>query len=352
MKYTSQENKLIDKIKAAIHDVTPGVTARAYYMGRLVCDISVGQTYPYYDLASMTKVIFTQQAMMEAFDQGKWTFETKVKDILPDFKHENMLITELMTHTSGLEWWKPFYQTIDLEKPWEKKREWIYQQINNSSVNKTGKAVYSDLGAILQGFILEKLNDKNILDIWLALKQKYYPTTMLDFHVENKPTLPSEQYAPTEDCPWRKKIMRGEVHDENTYSFGGISTHSGLFGSIEDVSAFGLNVRSQLQGIARYKVRQKTAQLFAARALPVEVGDWAMGYMMPSPENSSCGPHFSVLSIGHTGFTGTSFWYDPRNDLLVLLLSNRVHYGRDNKGFIALRPKIHSWIFETLKRTV
>ncbi len=352
MKYTSQENKLIDKIKEAIHDVTPGVTARAYYMGRLVCDISVGQTYPYYDLASMTKVIFTQQAMMEAFDQGRWHLETKVKDILPDFKHEGVLIAELLTHTSGLEWWLPFYQTIEVEKTWQQKRSWIYDQINNSKINKTDKAVYSDLNAILLGFILEKLNEKNIYDVWLALKEKYYPATTLDFHLENKTKLPLQQFAPTEDCAWRKRIMRGEVHDENTFSFGGISTHSGLFGSIEDVSAFGLTVRSQLQGIARYSVRQKTAQLFATRALPVEVGDWAMGYMMPSNENPSCGPHFSVLSIGHTGFTGTSFWYDPRNDLLVLILSNRVHYGRDNQGFKALRPKIHSWIFETLKRTV
>lgn len=352
MKYTSQENKLIEKIKAAIPDVTPGVTARAYYMGRLVCDISVGQTYPYYDLASITKVIFTQQAMMEAFDQGRWNLETKVVDILPDFKHKDTRITELLTHTSGLEWWLPLYKTIDLEKTWLEKRPWIYDQINNSKINKTGKAVYSDLNAILLGFILEKLSEKNIYEVWTTLKEKYYPSTTLDFHLENKTNLPLEQFAPTEDCAWRKKIMRGEVHDENTYGFGGISTHSGLFGSIEDVSAFGLTLRSQLQGIARYNVRQKTAQQFAARAIPTEVGDWAMGYMMPSTINPSCGPHFSVLSIGHTGFTGTSFWYDPRNDLLVLVLSNRVHYGRDNQGFKALRPKIHSWIFETLKRTV
>ncbi|MGZ3692576.1 MAG: serine hydrolase, partial [Pseudobdellovibrio sp.] len=143
MKYSSKETKLIEKIKQAIPDVTPGVTARAYHVGRLVCDISVGQTYPYYDLASLTKVIFTQQAMMDAFDQGKWNFQTKVKDLLPDYKHET-LIKELLTHTSGLEWWMPFYEQIDLKLPWQEKRSWIYKQINNSKVNQTGKAVYSD----------------------------------------------------------------------------------------------------------------------------------------------------------------------------------------------------------------
>jgi len=349
MKYTSKENQLIEKIKQAIPDVTPGVVARAYHIGRLVCDISVGQTYPRYDLASMTKVIFTQQAMMEAFDQGKWNFNTKVSEILPEYKHDT-LITELLTHTSGLEWWVPFYKEINLDLAWNEKRPWIFKQINNSKINKTGKSVYSDLGVILLGFILEKLSEKDLHQTWLALRDKFYPGTTLEFHLENKTSIPREQFAPTEDCPWRKRILRAEVHDENTWSFGGISTHSGLFGTIEDVSSFGLNVRSQLQGIARYSVRQKTAQLFAQRAVPLDVGDWAMGYMMPSLNSASCGPHFSVLSIGHTGFTGTSFWYDPRNDLLVLVLSNRVHYGRDNKGFITLRPQIHSWIYESLKR--
>lgn len=349
MKYTSKETQLIEKIKQAIPDVTPGVTARAYHVGRLVCDISVGQTYPYYDLASTTKVIFTQQCMMEAFDQGKWNFSTKVRDIIPEFKHDT-LITELMTHTSGLEWWVPFYKEINLELPWQEKRSWIFNQINNSNVNKTGKSVYSDLGVILLGFVMERLREKNLHEVWVDIKNKYYPNTTMEFHLENKTNLAKEHFAPTEDCPWRKKVVRAEVHDENTWSFGGISTHSGLFGSIEDVSTFGLNVRSQLQGIARYSVRQKTAQLFAQRAVPVDVGDWAMGYMMPSLNGASCGPHFSVLSIGHTGFTGTSFWYDPRNDLLVLILSNRVHYGRENKGFVSLRPQIHSWIYESLKR--
>ncbi|MEK6629057.1 MAG: serine hydrolase [Bdellovibrionota bacterium] len=351
MKYSSQENKLIEKIKLAIPDVTPGVSARAYHLGRMVCDINVGHTYPYYDLSSLTKIIFTQQAIMEAFDGGMWTLNTKITDVLPDFKHD-IYIKDLLTHTSGLEWWLPLYKDIQLELPWEEKRSWIYNQINNSVVKKTERSIYSDLGIIILGFILEKLYKKNILQIWLDLKERNYASTTFDFHIENKTDIPIERFAPTEDCVWRKKIMRGEVHDENTWSFGGISTHSGLFGSIEDVSAFGLNVRSQLQGIARYSVRQKTAQLFASRAIPTEVGDWTLGYMMPSAGSSSCGPHFSVRSIGHTGFTGTSCWYDPRNDLLVIILSNRVHYGRENKEFIKLRPQIHSWICESLKRTI
>ena len=349
MKYSSQEARLVEKIKNAIPDVTPGVVARAYHVGRLVCDVSVGQTYPYYDLASLTKIIYTQQAMMEAYDKGLWQMESKVKDFLEDFKHDTT-IRELLTHTSGLEWWMPFFKSINLDLPWQEKRSWIYKTINESKINKTGKSVYSDLGFILLGFVLEKIYQKNVLELWEDIKMRYYPATTLEYHVENKTQIPVERFAPTEDCPWRKRILKTEVHDENTWSFGGVSTHAGLFGSIEDVSAVGLNLRSQIQGIARYSIRQKTAQLFAQRAVPAEVGDWALGYMMPSISGASCGPHFSVLSVGHTGFTGTSCWYDPRNDLLVVILSNRVHYGRENKGFISLRPQIHSWIYESLKR--
>ncbi len=352
MKYSSQENKLAEQIKAAIPDVTPGVCVRAYHVGRLVCDISVGQTYPYYDLSSLTKVIFTQQAVMEAFDKGLLTLTSKVGDFLSDFPHKEITVMQLLSHTSGLVWWKPFYLDLKLDSSWLEKRAAVYDQLKRSEINSGDKAVYSDLGFLLLGFILEAIHKKNLLEIWLDFKARYYPNTTLNFHLDNKTEIPTQQFAPTENCLWRKKVMRAEVHDENAWAMGGISTHAGLFGSIEDVSAFGLNVRSQLQGIARYQVRQKTAQLFAARAIPVETGDWALGYMMPTLDGASCGPHFSILSIGHTGFTGTSFWYDPRHDLLVLILSNRVQYGRENKAFVKLRPQIHSWIFESLKRTI
>lgn len=357
MKHSSLEKALIAKLEVAIKDVTPGVMVRAYYGGRLACDIAVGHTYPYYDLASLTKVIFTQQAMMQAFDQGHWTMNSKVKDILPDFFHSEMTIASLLSHTSGFDWWRPFYKEIDLNQSIEQKRKWLYKQLNQDSAlipedKFNGKALYSDLGFMTLGFILEKLTQKDLHSIWQDIKKEYYYTTNLDFNLENKPLYDLSQYAPTEECRFRNKVMRGEVHDENTWALGGISTHAGLFGSIDDVATFGLNVRSQLMGIARYKVRQKTAQLFAQRAIPSEIGDWALGYTMPSVENASCGPHFSIHSIGHTGFTGTSFWYDPRHDLLVLALSNRVNYGRDNRAYVQLRPQIHTWIFEAIKRAV
>jgi CubicO group peptidase (beta-lactamase class C family) len=352
MRHNSIERALIEKLQTAIQDVTPGVVVRAYHHGRMICDVQVGETYPIYDLASLTKVIFTQQKMMQAFDQGHWNLETKVKEILPDFAFEQIKVTELLTHTSGLDWWKPFYKDVPKDETWQSKRLWLFNEINKTELKQTGKAVYSDLGFMTLGFLLEAFYKKDLHQVWQDAQNDFYPTTSLDFHINNLPLNDVAEYAPTEECKYRHKVMRGEVHDENTWALGGISSHAGLFGSIDDVAAFGLNLRSQLHGIARYKIKQKTAQLFAARAIDQEVGDWAMGYMMPSAENASCGPHFSIHSIGHTGFTGTSTWYDPRQDLLVIALSNRVNYGRENRGYVHLRPKIHSWIYESINRVI
>ena len=348
MRFTHREHQLAAGILAALPGVTPGVVLRAYHRGQLVHDIRVGETYPVYDLASLTKLIFTQQAMMQAFDLGQWNLRTTVASILEDFPDQRVEIRELLTHSSGIEWWKPFYLAVDPALPWREKRVWLYQQLKQADFKRTGKSVYSDLGFMLLGFILERLGNTSLLELWATIKSGVYPQTALEFHVDNKTSISLDQFAPTEDCPWRKKLLRGEVHDENTFALGGISSHAGLFGGIEDISAFGLNLRAQLLGTANHYVRQETAQLFARRAVPHETGDWALGSMLPSHEGASCGSHFSSASIGHTGFTGTSVWYDPQRDLLVLMLSNRVRYGRDNKAFLQLRPKIHDWIVESL----
>lgn len=349
MRYTSFEKSIHEKISQAIPDVTPGVMVRAYHVGRLICDLSVGSTQPYYDLASLTKLVFTQQAMMSAFDKNLWTLESRVIEFLPNFFDPQMKITSLLSHTSGFDWWKPFYKDLNTNEVvvWSEKRSKIFDLINTkNNMAPNDKAVYSDLGFITLGFILEKIYQKNLLDVWIDVKEKYYPHSTFDFSVNNIPQFEENLYAPTEYCPLRKKVLRGVVHDENTWAFGGISSHAGLFGSIDDIASYGLMVRSQLQGIANYSVRQKNAQLFATRAIPESVGDWALGYMTPSAVSPSCGSSFSKSSIGHTGFTGTSFWYDIKNDLVVVILSNRVNYGRENKAYIQLRPQIHNWVYE------
>ena len=374
MKFTTLEKVLIDKIKPAILDVTTGVHIKAYQGGRLACDVTVGETYPVYDLASLTKIIFNQQKFMHAYDQGLWNFETTVQKVRDDFFDDKILIRDMMTHTAGLEWWKPFYKelwpdgTNTTGIDWREQRQKMWKILNTKSsyaanrediktvnpINNSEvyKSVYSDLDVLSMSFVLEQMFNKNLIDVWENMKDEFYPNSTFHFNPNNKPTQELKLYAPTEHCPYRKKTVRGEVHDENTWALGGVSNHAGLFGTADDVATYGLLVRSQILGIAKYKIRQKTAQLFAQRAITVEQGDWALGYMLPSPDVASCGNLFSIHSIGHTGFTGTSMWYDQRRDLLVVILSNRLNYGRENQRYVKLRPQIHTWIYEATERNL
>ena len=351
MKYSVLEKNLITQLQERIRDTTPGVMVRAYQSGRIICDVAVGNTAAYYDLASLTKIIFAQQAMMYCYEIGKWTFETKVSDVLSWFPQRETKITELLTHSSGLAWWMPFYQELDLSQSTEQRHEQLRQILAKQKLEKKESAVYSDLGFMVLSYILEAFFDKPLLAVWNEIKDKFYQGTTLEFHPENKTATKLSLFAPTEECSVRRKLIQGEVHDLNCWAMGGVSTHAGLFGSIDDVGWYSLQIRSQMMGIARYQIRQKTAQLFAKRALPEGKGDWAMGYMMPTPGSASCGSYFSLDSIGHTGFTGTSVWYDPKMDISVIILSNRVLYGAENKAFARLRPEIHNWIVENYRRS-
>ncbi|MFP5520752.1 MAG: serine hydrolase domain-containing protein [Bdellovibrionia bacterium] len=352
MKYTALENNLLSQLAPAIVDVTPGIIVRAYHAGRLICDVNAGHVYPYYDLASLTKIVFTTQAMMQAFEEAKWNLETKVQSLLNWYPHGETKILELLNHTSGLVWWMPFFQEINSELSMLERRAQLKEMLKQAPYNaERNKAVYSDAGFMILGFLLEEMYQKPLWDVWSDLKNKFYLGTTLDFHLNNQAPFKKALYAPTEECPWRKKLVQGEVHDENTWALGGVSTHAGLFGSVDDLGWYLLNLRSQLHGIARYQIRQKTTQLFVKRSITPSVGDWAIGFMMPTAGQASCGKYMSVESIGHTGFTGTSLWYDPKMDLGIIVLSNRVLYGRENKSFVALRPKIHDWLIEGFRRS-
>jgi CubicO group peptidase (beta-lactamase class C family) len=351
MKHSVFEERLIRQIKEKLPGAAPGVLVQVYQNGRKVCDVSVGDTYAYYDLASLTKIIFTTQAMMRAFSEGRWNVQTKVKDIISWFPHENILITQILNHSSGLQWWAPFYKDLDLHLTLQDRWKKLQNMISSLPLDKRPVSVYSDLGFMTLAYVLCELYQKPLLEIWSEIKDAFYPRLSFEFHQDNKPKFPTRYYAQTEKCPWRGRVMQGEVHDENAWALNGVSTHAGLFGSVDDVGWFGLFIRGQLQGISRTVIKQKTAQLFATRSLPLGQGDWALGYMMPTRGQSSSGDHFSPYSIGHTGFTGTSFWYDPAQDLIVVILSNRLAFGREIEEFKKLRPMIHNWIVEGLRRS-
>lgn len=352
MRQSLLEQRLFKRIEAALPGVAPGVQLQVHQQGRKVVDIAVGDTFPYYDFASLTKIIFTVPAMMLAYEEGLWNFDTTIKYCWPEFPHPQVRLSQCLTHSSGAPWWYHFYKELDLQSDEAERRRWVKEKIATLEWQPQDVSVYSDVGIISLGFCLENLFQRNLAEIWKLLKERLFTgLATLDFHYSNSMSEPQRFYAPTERCPWRGRLIQGEVHDENCWAMGGVSTHAGLFGSIDDLSWYGLFLRSQLLGHSRTLIKSKTVKTFANRARPLGKGDWAMGFMMPTPGGASCGEHFSPYAIGHTGFTGTSLWYDPTADLVVAILSNRVLLGRELDSFAKiLRPSIHNWVVEELRR--
>ena len=335
---------------------------QAFRSGKKILDIEAGRTHRIYDWASVT-IVHTTTALMLKHDQKILRLNDPIHRWVPWFPEESTWqVRDLLSHSAGLTWWYPFYKQMvkktgprtSPEQAWE-----IFQGILRRRVladfKKQGpeslkrhavKSVYSDLDYFLLGIVLESVSGTTLYTVWSELNDRL-GLRDTDYHRGNRCPKEHRDVAPTEDCAWRGKILRGEVHDQNTWALKGVAPHAGLFGPIDDLSRWGLMLRSAMCGKAvRGFPSAETVRLFTKRAIPRARGDWAYGFMLPSKEGASSGPLFSMDTVGHTGFTGTSLWYDPKRDLLVTILSNRIHPTVENIEIRKLRPLIHTWIAE------
>lgn len=350
MRFSQAENKIREKIESVYREATPGLQLQVYLEGQKAVSLQVGETFAYYDLASLTKIIFSVQGMMWAFEQGKWKPETKVQEILPWYPHQTTKIIELLNHSSGLPWWLDFYRQMDQGLTTAQKWNQALELIRQTELASSSQSVYSDVGFMVLGALMESFFDRPLFEVWNLLSETFYERSELHFNLNNIPQKKVSLYAPTERCPWRGKLLQGEVHDDNAWALGGVAPHAGLFGSIDDVGWYLLGLRSLMRNFAHQHLKPKTVKYFTSRARPDGKGDWALGFMLASREGSTSGRYFSPVSVGHTGFTGTSLWYDPERDLGIILLSNRVYFGREVEEFKKIRPQIHNWVMEELRK--
>lgn len=287
-----------------------------------------------YDLASLTKVVATTTMAMILVDEGRLELDTPVQHLLPGFVGENkekVTIRHLLTHSSGLPAWAPLYETL------EGKETYVDSIQAMSLAYEPGtQAVYSDLGVILLGAILEKTAGEP-LDTFIR-RRVFEPLGM-----ENTLFLPPPEWcgkiAPTEFDSTRGRFIHGEVHDENARALGGVAPHAGLFSTAGDLARFAQMVlnRGILDGTRI--ISEETVERFTRRA-GVPNSTRAIGWDTKSAEGSSAGDLFSPTSFGHTGFTGTSLWIDPERRLFVILLTNRVLPTRDNQLIREARPAV------------
>lgn len=359
---SSLELRFLERLGDQWQDATPGFSLQAYHKGKKVADVEVGDTYRFYDLASLTKLIFTTSAYMLLLDQKRLQLDQPIARWIEAIPVKSTITArQLLSHSAGMTWWYPFFEELAVtarrvrspEAAWDKFLEIFLPQVQHDIVAQKGrvyrgKSNYSDVDFFLLGLLLTQITSKNLFTNWQFVQERL-ALRDIDFHPMNRPVHARNQYAPTESCPWRRKTLRGEVHDDNAWTLKGVAPHAGLFGTIDAVSNWGLQLRRAVHGKAtRHFASPATTRLFTRRAIPVRRGDWALGFMLPTKGEASCGKYFSSQSIGHTGFTGTSIWFDPRRDLLLTILSNRVYPSRENNQFKFLRPLLHDWIVEEL----
>jgi CubicO group peptidase (beta-lactamase class C family) len=272
----------------------------------------------FFDLASLTKVLSTLPAILKLVDGGEIRFDDKIGRFFSNAgwfqtpSIADVTVAQLLTHSSGLPAWRPIFATVS-------SRQTALANVLQSSLgHPPGSYVYSDLGFILLGALIERVS---------GLRQDVFVREQL-FGPMGLGTL---QYGPisdvpiaaTEDCGWRNVLLEGVVHDENAHVMDGVAGHAGLFGTAADIARF---AQMYLQQDARLGA---PALLDLARREQVTTSDTRRGLGWQLKSATSCaGEYASRSSFGHTGFTGTSLWLDPEQGWFAVLLSNRVHPSR------------------------
>jgi len=307
----------------------------------------------FFDLASLTKPLATALAVMQLCADGRVRLEDPLSELLEigtTSPKKQITLRHLLCHASGLAAHRPYFEKL-AGLPNDQRKDAVLQWILAEPLAYlTGeKAVYSDLGFMLLGFIVERKSGLP-LDTFVEhrVMQPFGLSADIFFNRLSKTKNPGS-YAPTEECPWRRKRLCGEVHDDNAYCLDGVAGHAGLFGNVEAV----LTLTEQVLDLWRARKEsilfdRKWISCFLSRQKDIPQSTWALGFDTPSQSGSSSGSYFSASSVGHLGYTGTSFWIDPERDLVIVLLTNRVYMGRENIRIRQFRPLLHDRIVESL----
>lgn len=318
-----------------------------------------------FDLSSLTKALVTTTAIMLLVREGKMRLEDRVTRFLQNFGvhgKTHVEIRHLLSHSSGLPAWRPFYKDVaKAERRGTTRfsglrgiRMMVFEAIHRERPDYAvgAKALYSDLGFLLLGELIELVTHQP-LDrfcqerIFKPLGLRATAFIDLDRLRAQKLTPVADAIAPTERCPWRGKILCGEVQDDNAYAIGGVAGHAGVFASATDVHAIVARLQACAAGRDDF-VPGAIVREFWTRDAQVPGSTWAFGWDTPSPAGSMAGSRASAATVGHLGFTGTSVWIDRERGAHVVFLTNRVHPRRDNERIKAVRPQVHDAVWEAL----
>lgn len=319
-----------------------------------------------FDLASLTALVVTATLMMKLYESGKIKLSDRVSRYIQAFAvlgKSSITIEQLLSHSSGLPAWVPFFEELLEAQAGERRgiitsrgaKDYILNAINRMELKYApgSKQVYSDIGLILLGVLIEVLTGlslekaaQRLIFQPLGLKSTSYIDLSM---IKRRGIHPvRDLIAPTEECPWRKRVLCGEVHDDNAWVMGGIAGHSGLFSNAGDLHIFCAEMLRAWRGDSSL-LKQETLRVFWTPGFKFEEG-YLCGWDRPSKENGMIESGLSPQAVGQNGFTGCSLWLEPQEGLEIILLSNRVHPTRNNKKIFSFRPEIHHAILDALRR--
>jgi CubicO group peptidase (beta-lactamase class C family) len=292
-----------------------------------------------FDLASLTKVIATTSLMMRLTERVKLALGDLISAWIPQWRgrdRDRVTLRSLLTHSSGLTAWLPFFR----DQTGRTEFQHAICSLPLEYVPDT-QSIYSDLGFILLGFIIEDAGGRS----FRAQAEELLKEITREPLLFNPPAGLRSSIAPTGDDAWRGRRLVGEVHDENCWALGGAAGHAGLFGTAAAVGDFARAVLGGLSGDDPRLASLPTIRAFVTRA-PIP-GSRALGWdtMLPT---SSCGTKMSPSAFGHTGFTGTTLWIDPERRIYVVFLTNRVNPSRENTTIHQIRPALHDAIVDAI----
>lgn len=336
-----------------------------------------------YDLASLTKILATTPAMMQLVENGIFNPDQPLSDYLPYLKNSNKQtssIREVMAHQAQLVAWIPFYKATLLKdgKPnpeiyakissdlfnqqvakdlyiSSSYRRIIFDTIVKSKLLNKKEYKYSDLGFILLGDAIEQNTGKPLF--FYVNSSFYRPMGLATLGYKPAERFPLQRIPPTElDTAFRKQLVHGFVHDQAAAMLGGVAGHAGLFGKSADVAAMMQMFLQKGYYGGRQYIDPKIVVEFTRQQFPFNQNRRGMGFDKPLPEYSPQGPvcrAASLESFGHSGFTGTYAWADPKNGLVYVFLSNRIHPDANNRKLtqMDLRTKIHQAMYDILNET-
>ena len=302
-----------------------------------------------FDLASLTKPLSTVLSTLVLISQGRLDWQTPLESSL-DVNLPDVALHHLLSHSSGLPAYNPYYQQFAPLQRGDNAKKLVQLMAEEPLIYATGAGpVYSDLGFILLGKMVEECagRDLNTLFREQIAGPLGLEADLLFLPLDEGISSATNDVAATEACPWRGYTLQGEVHDEHCWLMGGVAGHAGLFGSVEAVMRLCECILDLWKGYVSHPYLDSKILKYALETKKPG-SDWCLGFDTPSPGGSSSGLYFSAASVGHLGFSGTSFWIDPEKEVIVVLLTNRVHPTRENLKIRSFRPRFHNRVMEAI----